>query len=220
MFQETYSQASQDLFVIHALHNKKNGYFLEIGSNDPIHINNTYILEKKYGWKGIMVEFEKCYEESYKTERPNSIHIIDDATKIDYYSVLQTNQFPNKMDYLQIDLEAWNLSTLNTLQLLDNTVFDEYTFATVTFEHDIYRGVDPDPYKDNYHITRKTSREIFEKRGYILVFPDVIYNDCTFEDWYMHPDLVDINFINTLKTNESLRHEECIKAISTLRSNN
>jgi hypothetical protein len=35
----TFSQAYQDLFVINTLNNKQNGYFLEIGSNDPVNGN-------------------------------------------------------------------------------------------------------------------------------------------------------------------------------------
>ena len=34
-------QSNQDEFVIKLLNYKKNGYFLEIGSNHPININNT-----------------------------------------------------------------------------------------------------------------------------------------------------------------------------------
>ena len=41
-------QAEQDKFVLNMLKNKKNGFFLEIGSNHPININNSYILEKNY----------------------------------------------------------------------------------------------------------------------------------------------------------------------------
>ena len=52
-------QAGQDKFVINILKEKCNGFFLEIGSNDPIEINNSYILEKKYNWKGIMIEYDK-----------------------------------------------------------------------------------------------------------------------------------------------------------------
>ena len=37
-------QAEQDKFVLNVLNNKKNGYFLEIGSNHPININNSYLL--------------------------------------------------------------------------------------------------------------------------------------------------------------------------------
>ena len=44
----TYSQSSQDLFVSLIMKEKKNGYFLEIGSNDPLNNNNSFLLEKKY----------------------------------------------------------------------------------------------------------------------------------------------------------------------------
>ena len=43
----TFSQASQDIFVRALTNNKKNGTFLEIGSNDPITHNNTYVLENE-----------------------------------------------------------------------------------------------------------------------------------------------------------------------------
>ena len=54
-------QSEQDKFVLNILKNKKNGYFLEIGSNDPININNSYLLETKYDWKGIMVEYNPIF---------------------------------------------------------------------------------------------------------------------------------------------------------------
>jgi len=30
----------------------------------------------------------------------------------------------------------------------------------------------------------------------------------SFEDWYVHPDLVDMNFINTIKSDKSLIHHD------------
>ena len=69
-------QAEQDKFVINILKEKKNGYFLEIGSCFPINSNNTYLLETNYDWKGIMVEIDSQHLSSYKEHRPNSIHII------------------------------------------------------------------------------------------------------------------------------------------------
>jgi len=116
------SQADQDKFVLHANSFKRNGYFLEISSNDPIKINNTYILESSYDWKGIMVEYQKAFLPFYQKFRGNSIHLIDDATKIDYLSVLEKNNFPKDMDYLQIDLEVHNKSTINALELLNDTI--------------------------------------------------------------------------------------------------
>ncbi len=190
-------QAEQDKFVLKVLNEKRNGYFLEIGSNDPIYINNTYILEKEYGWKGIMIEYNNYYLNSYKIIRPSSIHIIEDATKIDYKKIFkEENNMPLCLDYLQIDLDVVNKSTIDTLIKLDNEIFDIYKFATITFEHDIYQG--------DYFNTRMLSRDIFKKRGYISVFEDICNRDMSnnnlnpFEDWYVHPDLVDMNYINNL----------------------
>ena len=113
------------------------------------------------------------------------------------------------IDYLQIDLEANDKSTLDVLNIFDSSVFEKYKFATVTFEHDIYTG--------DWFNTRNISREIFKKNGYVLVFPDVkVYYGgryCPFEDWYIHPDLVDMNLINKIKTDQSLFHEDIRKII-------
>jgi hypothetical protein len=187
-------QAEQDKYVLSILKQKRNGFFVEIGSNDPIKINNTYKLEKEFDWKGIMIEYEASYLPAYKIHRPNSIHVIKDATKIDYKDLFATSAAPASMDYLQIDLEVDNASTIIALKLLDTQILDTYKFATVTFEHDIYRG--------DYFSTRTLSREIFERRGYIHAFKD-IHNDgnpsSVYEDWYVHPDLVDMEYVNRIK---------------------
>jgi hypothetical protein len=186
-------QANQDKFVLKVLKEKRNGYFLEIGSNHPLNINNTYLLETSYGWKGIMVEYNESFLPMYKEHRPNSIHIMNDATTVDYKTVFEQNNMPFTFDYLQIDLEAGNGSTLQTLQKLDNEIFDTYKFATVTFEHDIYAT--------NFANTRLESRDIFKKRGYTCVFEDITNDGLPYEDWYVHEDLVDIEYINSLIEN-------------------
>ena len=222
MVDEYYNgQALQDKFILSFLNHKTNGYFLEIGSNDASYINNTYLLETKYNWKGVLIDYDSRYEISYKNKRLNSNYVIGDAVGIDYKSLLQQYNFPNNIDYLQIDLEPGNLSTLNTLSNLNDTVFDHYKFATVTFEHDIYHKNSID---DAYYITREESRKIFKQRGYVRVLSDV-NNDgwinlqkrrerlengevldtqlspektgmYPFEDWYVHPDLIDMEYIN------------------------
>jgi hypothetical protein len=197
---KSYSQSAQDLFVEALTKGKQNGYFVEIGSNHPAIHNNTYLLEKKYNWKGLLVEYDKSFEKLYKIHRQNSIYQINDARLVNYKEILDKNNFPENIDYLQIDLDVDNKSTLDTLLLLNNTVFDKYKFATITFEHDIYRG--------NYFDTQNISRQIFKDRGYILLFPDVsVFWEGSykpFEDWYVHPDLVDMEYANRIKSLESL----------------
>jgi hypothetical protein len=197
------SQAGQDLFVLSCLNYKRNGVFLEIGSNDPITINNSYLLEKTYGWKGLMIEYERRFLPAYKLHRPNSTHIISDATQIDYRSLCAS--LPNEVDYLQIDLEVENQSTIATLRKVSHELMDTRTFATVTFEHDIYRG--------DFFSTRKESREIFDQKGYVRVFSDVKFKNSAFEDWYVHPSLVDMTYINSIKTDASLESSEIVSRL-------
>ena len=52
----SYSQLEQDLKILKQYKFKQNGYFIEIGANDGITLSNTYLLEKKYNWKGICIE--------------------------------------------------------------------------------------------------------------------------------------------------------------------
>lgn len=198
-------QAEQDKFVLNILKNKTKGFFLEIGSNHPIDINNTYILEKNYNWKGIMVEYDEKWTNEYKLHRPNSIHVMNDATKIDYKSLFETNNVPINIDYLQIDIEANLGTTLNTLNKLNLEVMDKHKFATITFEHDIYNT--------NCLNTRIESRKIFETRGYIRIFSDINNKgENPFEDWYVHPDLVDMELVNELINKNKKNYKTKVKA--------
>jgi hypothetical protein len=178
----SYSQAGQDLFVLEMLNGKRGGYFLEIGANSATLNSNTYILEEDFGWQGLMIEYEAKYQREYLENRKNSSHIIADARTVPYRSLLKAKNWPINIDYLQIDLDVDNRSTLDVLEKMDRTVFPEYKFATITFEHDFYRG--------DFFETRKVSREIFARNGYKLLFPDVFHIGRDFEDWYVCPDLV------------------------------
>jgi hypothetical protein len=104
---------------------------------------------------------------------------------------------PNNIDYLQIDLEVNNGSTLKTLKKLDDDVFNLYKFGVVTFEHDIYHT--------NFMNTREESRKIFRNRGYVRVFSDITNNGINpFEDWYVHPSIVNMDYvIRLMKENET-----------------
>jgi hypothetical protein len=206
-------QAEQDKFTLNILKEKKNGTFLEIGCGDAVYHNNTYLLEKNYNWRGIMIDSDASYSDGYQL-RPNSIFYINNASSFDYVTIFKDNNIPSNIDFLSIDLDVTNASTINVLDLLDNTVFDNYKFAVIAFEHDIWQG-------DHYN-TRQRSRDIFSKRGYICVFQDVNNEPSSypFEDWYVHPDLVDMDYVNTLiDMNKSNYMTESICGVSIFNKN-
>jgi hypothetical protein len=200
----SYSQAAQDTFVLYVNKFKQNGTYIDIGANHPSFNNNSFVLEQEFNWTGLLVEYDKSFEPMYVKDRSKSLYEIHDATTVNYKNILEINNFPKTIDYLSIDLDVNNRSTLSTLELFDNTVFDTYKFACITFEHDIYSG--------DYYDTRRISRKIFNDRGYELVFPDVcvLWEGAykPFEDWYVHTDLVDMDYINTIKSEISLNCKE------------
>jgi len=71
-FNNSYSQFGQDRWVVNLLRGKRNGFFLEMGAADGICISNTLLLEKEYGWTGILIEPTRSFEKLVKN-RPNCI---------------------------------------------------------------------------------------------------------------------------------------------------
>lgn len=53
---ESHSQLGQDLFVLRVLGFLHGGYFLDSGASNGIDASNTYLLEQRFGWRGICVE--------------------------------------------------------------------------------------------------------------------------------------------------------------------
>lgn len=51
------SQAGQDAWVYgEVFDEKRDGYFVDIGAHDGVYLSNTYLLEKRYRWKGLLIE--------------------------------------------------------------------------------------------------------------------------------------------------------------------
>jgi FkbM family methyltransferase len=105
------SQIRQDLFVLQTLNFKLNGFFVEIGASDGHKYSNTFLLEKKFGWNGILAEPGKIWHKSLKKNRIGS--------KIDFRCVWSTSN-----DILRFN-ETANpaLSSLSNLEQDD--IFEE-----------------------------------------------------------------------------------------------
>lgn len=183
-----YSQAYQDMFVLAALNGKINGTYVEIGAADPEYGNNTMLLEKQYNWKGVSVEIREHEVEKFKTVRKNQIH-LGDATQINYSKFFKSNGFDSHIDYLQLDCDPPAI----TYDILTKIPFDEYKFAVITYEHDHY--------VDESNSYRSRSREYLESKGYVLVVSNISSDDNSpFEDWWVHPELVDSDTITKLSS--------------------
>ena len=60
-FSYSKSQLFQDIFVLTVLREKRNGFFVEFGAGDGVTFSNTYMLEKEFGWTGILAEPNRTF---------------------------------------------------------------------------------------------------------------------------------------------------------------
>ena len=53
--------------------NYSDGFFIEAGANNGIDQSNTYLFEREFGWKGLLIEPNSIKFNECKNNRPNSI---------------------------------------------------------------------------------------------------------------------------------------------------
>jgi hypothetical protein len=175
--ERNFSQAGQDLFVLSVLDGKRDGVFLDLGCNQPIVINNTFLLESGFGWKGLSIDIDERFFELFVFRHTETL--AADCTKLDWDLVIETLG-TTKVDYLSLDLEPPDV----TRECLESIPFDRIEFSVITFEHDAYRSGDS---------VRQPSRELLKRQGYELICADVKLTGLEFEDWYYNPKHVDAN---------------------------
>jgi hypothetical protein len=90
----TYSQAGEDCIILYILHELNrddflNISYLDLGSNDPIKMNNTYFLYR-HGARGVLVDANPDFTENLRAMRPgdaiiNGLIDIQDGLMCDFY---------------------------------------------------------------------------------------------------------------------------------------
>jgi len=198
---ETYSQSGQDLWVLEILKNKTNGFFLDVGAYDGVKLSNSFLLEKKFNWGGLMVEAHPCNYESLKKNRistfapcamsdtdgtilfENNCGVSSKVTNNNNGFVVECMTFetlfnkynvPNIIDYMSLDIEGYEYKSLTKFP------FNKYKCRTITVEHNLYLGNDENKLKIN---------DILTRNGYTLIVENVKHNDLPFEDWYINNNI-------------------------------
>lgn len=196
----SYSQVDQDLWVLEMLNNKKNGYFLDVGAYDGIKYSNSLLLERDFGWSGLLIEAHPDNFEILKSNRKNTLvpyAISDYNGKISFENecgtgskVVEKNglsincitfekmfemyDVPNYIDYISLDIEGMEYQSLTKFP------FDKYKFKLLTVEHNLYMSGSKN--KENI-------KSILLNNGYVIHKENVSHNQLPFEDWYINPNL-------------------------------
>lgn len=198
----TESQFYQDILGLLLSRGKQGGYFVEFGACDGVKISNTYLLEKNFGWQGILAEPGREWIDDLRKNR--SCHLETKCVwrcsgeTIPFYEA-GGNQLQSSADAGHMDINRKTLYEVETISLSDmlkkynapkfidfmsidvegtefkiieNFPFDEYSFGLVCIEH---------------HLPEEESRikQLMSKNGYKQILRSV----SDFDGWYV-PDAV------------------------------
>ena len=174
--------SAAESFALEMCDYKNNGCYVELGAFHSKNQSNTFYLETDFNWRGLSLEIKEDRRHEFITNRKNPC--LGDALKIDYISEFKSLGFPERIDFLQIDIDqeysdngkprgngAECLLGLVTLPLT------QYRFSVIVFEHDMVN------YYKNQSV-RDAQREVLNALDYRLVIRDVG------EDWWIDPMVI------------------------------
>jgi len=198
------SQLGQDVFALSVLNFKRNGFFVEFGATNGIDYSNSLVMEKIFGWKGILSEPAKTWHRHLYLNRDSFIE--KKAVWKDSISQLMFNE-TNSAEYSTIshfsDLDMhkntrlegkkYEVETISLNDLLIKfsapSTIDYLSIDTEGSEIDILESFDFNRYtfrvitvEHNYTDSRIRIYQLLTSNGYRRVNKDI----SQFDDWYVH----------------------------------
>lgn len=200
------SQLGQDVLALSVNGIRKNGFFVEFGATNGVELSNTFMLEKNFGWSGILCEPGRIWHEDLARNRNcfidtrcvtrQSDELVDFAEAPD--AILSTI-----VDFQESDLHAearanslvYQVKTVSLRDLLRTynapVEIDFLSIDTEGSEYSILRDFDFGEYsfnvvcvEHNYTSARDKLFDLFVSNGYKRVYTNL----SKFDDWYIRSD--------------------------------
>lgn len=202
------SQLGQDTWVLQETNFKRGGYFVEFGAVDGIALSNTYLLEKSFGWNGIVAEPNRMHHEALHrnracnistkcvfTESNKKLTFLDCGAASDSEHALSSlEQFATSDFHALTRLTQHTKIEVETITLVDLLEefdaprhIDYLSLDTEGGEYDILRTFDWQRYdvslitvEHNFAPVRQQIYELLTSKGYRRVREQ----DSKWDDWY------------------------------------
>lgn len=198
------SQLQQDLFVLGVLDCKRNGFYVEFGATDGISLSNTHLLEKTFGWTGILAEPARNWQSELLKNRPFS-HLSDlcvwktSGDKINFreteqmeLSTLETFRSSDAHRHERSKGFVYEVETISLEDLLHKYKapknIDFLSIDTEGSEFEILESFNFEAYQfsvivceHNFTENRSKIYQLLTSKGYVRVLEDISF----FDDWYV-----------------------------------
>lgn len=202
-FDSSKSQFLQDLFVLNTLDFKRDGYFIEFGATNGIDLSNSYLLEKKFNWHGILAEPSRNWHKELRDNRTSHINtecvwkksgeklLFLEANIGEYSSLSQTanndRNFHKRKRAKKYDVTTISLNDL-LLKYEAPKEIDYLSIDTEGSEFEILENFDFNKHnikvvtcEHNYTDNREKIFSLMCKNGYNRVYQEI--SQC--DDWYV-----------------------------------
>lgn len=201
------SQLNQDLFVLNSLDYKSDGFFVEFGATNGLTLSNTYMLEKFYGWNGILAEPALCWHKELSNNRNCYIEKkcvwSESNTKL-FFNETVDPELSTINNFSDSDLHSlsrkksltYEVETISLNELLEKynapKHIDYLSIDTEGSEFQILSNFNFEKYsfgiitvEHNYTNDREKIYELLVDKGYERVYSDL----SKFDDWYINSNL-------------------------------
>ena len=197
------SQLRQDLFALAELDFKKNGYFVEFGATNGIDLSNTYLLEREFGWCGILAEPARCWHQALKENRRSKIEtncVWRDSKSLLQFNEVDLAELSTIASYSNADMHrterksgrSYSVNTISLNDLLKKynapKEIDYLSIDTEGSEFEILSNFDFDRYQfrvitceHNFTPLREKIFKLLTKHGYARKY--IGFSKC--DDWYV-----------------------------------
>jgi FkbM family methyltransferase len=197
------SQLGQDVFALSFVGTQKPGFFVEFGATNGKSLSNTYLLEKHFGWTGILCEPAKTWLEDLRKNRSASIdtrcvYSRSDLklrfweTDIGELSTIEGFGSDDEHSIAREGNHTYEVEAVSLLDLLDYhnapKFIDFLSVDTEGSEFEILNAFDFSKYsfgaicvEHNYSDSREKVQALLLSNGYRQVYQEL----SDFDDWFV-----------------------------------
>ncbi|MEO6219321.1 MAG: FkbM family methyltransferase, partial [Ginsengibacter sp.] len=153
----SYSQGGEDLILAKLFGYKPKGFFIDVGANDPVVLNNTYLFYKM-GWTGL--NFEPIPELAERFEKKRNRDIVIKKAMSNFVGEADfsagINEYNVNSSLLDMGLPKKNMIKVPVDKLeniLDELKIKEIDFISVDTEGtevDVLEGLNLDKYRPRF----------------------------------------------------------------------
>ncbi len=143
----SFSFNSVDLIIDYIFKNKKDGFYLDIGSQHPVSNNNTYLLFKK-GWCGINIDLDKKNIDLFKIARPKDINLNYAISDIEKEVDLFFYHDSSPINTLSKNVSNFQKAKVNKIKKIQTKILDNILENLDFKNHIDYMNIDVEGHEE------------------------------------------------------------------------